>query len=63
MYDIPFDPLYALHLYQETEIGLRIDIKDGQYSYEKRLQEALEGQKCARALVEAGNNIIKHGEF
>lgn len=62
LYDIPFDPLYALHLYQEAEIGLRIDIKDGQYYYEKRLQEALEGQKRARALVEGGS-VSKHGEL
>ena len=35
----------ALELYQLAERGLRVDIAHGQTYYEKRLQEALEGQQ------------------
>lgn len=47
------DPLRALSLFQQAEIGLRIDItENGMTYYEKRLQEAIEGQQRARELVE-----------
>lgn len=46
------DPLRALHLFQVAEIGLRLDIADGQTYYRRRLQEAIEGQERARALLE-----------
>ena len=46
------DALHALHLFQQAEIGLHIDIADGQTYYAKRLQEAIEGQKKARAILD-----------
>ena len=50
---IELDPLRALSLFQQAEIGLRIDItQNGMTYYEKRLQEAIEGQQRARELVE-----------
>lgn len=45
---IDADPMYALHLYQQAEIGLRIDIKQGATYYTKRLKQAIEGQEKAR---------------
>lgn len=45
---IAADPVYALHLYQQAEIGLRIDINEGQTYYKKRLHQAIEGQEKAR---------------
>lgn len=48
------DPLRALSLFQQAEVGLRIDIADGQEYYRKRLVEAIEGQQQARAMIEAG---------
>lgn len=52
------NPLRALMLFQQAEIGLRIDIADGQTYYAKRLNEAIEGQQKARALVNAGKGIL-----
>ena len=50
---IEYNPLRALSLFQQAEIGLRIDIaENGMTYYEKRLQEAIEGQRRARELVE-----------
>lgn len=49
---IPYDPMYALELYQLAERGLRIDIARGQTYYERRLQEALEGQERMRELLD-----------
>lgn len=57
-YGVDPDPLRALGLFQQAEIGLRIDIADGQTYYAKRLRETIEGQGKARALVEADNDII-----
>lgn len=51
-YDIDPDPLRALALFQRAEIGLRLDIADGQVYYQKRLREAIEGQEIARAMVD-----------
>ncbi len=51
--DLPYEPMRALALFQMAERGLRIDISRGQTFYEKRLQEALEGQEKARKLVDA----------
>lgn len=45
---IDADPMYALTLYQQAEIGLRIDIKQGASYYGKRLRQAIEGQEKAR---------------
>lgn len=45
---VKHDPLMALQLFQTAEIGLRMSIAGGLSYYEKRLNEALEGQKLAR---------------
>lgn len=47
------NPLRALHLYQQAEVGLRIDIAAGQTYYRKRLDEAIAGQEAARELLDA----------
>lgn len=52
-YGVESNPLRALSLFQQAEIGLRIDIADGQTYYAKRLQEAIEGQVMARELIDA----------
>ena len=53
------DPLRALSLYQQAEIGLRIDITvNGMTYYQRRLDEAIAGQELARDLVEAGEGIL-----
>lgn len=57
-YGVEPNPLRALMLFQQAEIGLRIDIADGQTYYAKRLNEAIEGQQKARALVNAGKGIL-----
>lgn len=57
-YGVNTDPLEALRLFQIAEIGLRKDIADGQYYYERRLQEAIEGQKKAREMVESGEEWV-----
>ena len=46
------DPLQALMLFQQAEVGLRLDIADGQTYYRRRLQQAIDGQRQARELVE-----------
>lgn len=46
------DPMRALALFQRAEIGLREDIANGQTYYAKRLQEVIEGQEKARALID-----------
>ena len=46
------DTFRALVLFQQAEIGLRIDIAAGQTYYRKRLQEAIEGQAKARAMLD-----------
>ena len=48
------DALRALSLFQQAEIGLRIDIDNGQTYYRKRLQEVIEGQARAREMLGAG---------
>lgn len=48
---IESSPLRALALFQQAELGLRIDIADGQTYYQHSLEEALEGQARARALL------------
>ena len=49
---IESDPLRALALLQQAEIGLRLDIADGQTYYRARLEEAIEGQRRARELLD-----------
>ena len=46
------DMLQALMLFQQAEVGLRIDIDDGQVYYKKRLAEAIEGQRIARDMLD-----------
>lgn len=46
------DPMRALQLFQQAEIGLRVDIDNGQTYYRKRLEEAIEGQERARAIID-----------
>ena len=54
------DPLRALHLFQQAEIGLRIDItENGMTYYRRRLEEAIEGQERARALVEMDDAVLR----
>ena len=54
------DPLRALHLFQQAEIGLRIDItENGMTYYQRRLEEAIEGQERARALVELDDAMLR----
>ena len=50
---VGYDPLLALRLYQEAEVGLRISIGHGLAYYERRLQEAVAGQVRARELLDA----------
>lgn len=53
------DPLRALHLFQQAEIGLRIDItENGMTYYQRRLEEAIEGQERARALVVMDDAVL-----
>ena len=47
------DPLKALSLYQQAEIGLRISVAKGAHYYERRLREAVEGQLRVRKLLDA----------
>ena len=51
-WNIEPDPLRALSLFQQAEIGLRIDItENGLTYYRKRLQEAVDGEARARELA------------
>ena len=46
-----YDPLRALSLFQQAEIGLRMDISKGATYYRRRLIEAIEGQDLARQRI------------
>lgn len=48
-----YDPLIALNFFQEAEFSFRIEIKNGATYYQKSLEEAIEGQKKARELLDA----------
>lgn len=54
IWDIPFDPMGALSLYQLAERGLRRDIAHGQTYYARRLAQALVGQERMRDILESG---------
>ena len=54
-WNLELDPFGALSLFQQAEIGLRIDIANGQTYYTKRLTQAIEGQKKARAMLDESN--------
>ena len=63
-WDIPYDPVLALHLYQVAEIGMRIDVADDAPWYAERLQQAIAGQDRARALMdEMGVDLAKRGRM
>ena len=49
------DPLRALSLFQQAEVGLRIDIANGASYYRRRLQQAIDGQQQARDLIDASS--------
>lgn len=51
-YGLEYDPLAALNLFQQAELGFRIEIKNGASYYEKNLQKAIEGQAEARDLLD-----------
>lgn len=53
-WDIPFDPMGALSLYQLAERGLRRDIAHGQTYYGERLARALAGQDRMRKILDSG---------
>lgn len=53
---VDFDPMHALLLFQQAEIGLRIDIDNGQTYYRKRHEEAIEGQERARTIIDESND-------
>ncbi len=63
-WDIPYDPVMALHYYQVAEIGMRIDVVDDAPWYAERLQQAIAGQDRARALMdEMGVDLVKKGRM
>lgn len=49
---LDYDPLAALNLFQEAEVGFRIEMKNGACYYEKSMQKAIEGQEQARELLD-----------
>ena len=51
-WDIPYDPVLALHYYQVAEVGLRIEVVNDGSWYAPRLKQAIEGQDRARALMD-----------
>lgn len=51
-YGLEYDSLAALNLFQEAEVGFRIEMKNGASYYEKNMQKAIEGQKQARELLD-----------
>lgn len=57
-WDIPYDPMRALALYQLAERGLRIDIAHGQTYYKERLQEAIEGQERMREVLDEPGIVL-----
>ena len=57
-WDIPYDPMRALALYQLAERGLRIDIARGQTYYTGRLKEAIEGQERMRVVLDKPGIVL-----
>ncbi len=51
-WDIPYDPVMALHYYQIAKIGMRIAVTDDSPWFAERLQQAIDGQDKARALMD-----------
>ena len=57
-WDIPYDPMRALALYQLAERGLRIDIAHGQTYYTGRLKDAIEGQERMRVVLDKPGTVL-----
>lgn len=51
--NIESDEFCALRLYQIAEAGIRLSIKGGLTYYEKRLQQAIQGQEAARCQLDS----------
>lgn len=51
-WDIPYDPVMALHYYQVAEVGIRIQVAGGASWYAGRLEQAVAGQDRARRLID-----------
>ena len=51
-WDIPFDPVMALHYYQVAEVGIRIQQSDDAPWYAERLRQAIAGHDRARKLMD-----------
>ena len=63
-WDIPYDPVLALHYYQVAEIGMRIDVANDSPWYAERLKQAIAGQDRARALMdEMGVELAKRNRL
>ncbi len=50
---IELNPMRALVLFQQAEVGLRIDVNNGAFYYKDRLRGAIEGQAKARAMLDS----------
>lgn len=57
-WEIPYDPMRALELYQLAERGLRVDIAQGMTYYARRLEEAIAGQERMRELLDGELKLI-----
>lgn len=63
-WDIPYDPVMALHYYQVAEVGIRIQLADDAPWYAERLKQAIAGQERARALMdEMGADLAKRSRM
>ena len=51
-YGLDYDPMAALVLFQEAEVGYRIEIHNDADYYKKNLAESIEGQEMARKQLE-----------
>lgn len=59
-WDIPYNPVMALYLYQVAELGMRIQVVNDAPWYAERLKQAMAGQDRARALMdEMGVELLK----
>ena len=63
-WDIPYDPVMALHYYQVAEVGIRIQLAGDAPWYAERLRQAIAGQDRARALMdEMGVDLAKRSRM
>ncbi|MCD8317235.1 MAG: sel1 repeat family protein, partial [Eggerthellaceae bacterium] len=49
---VDYNPLRALALFQQAEVGLRIEVANGYEYYKKQLQEVVRGQIIAREMLD-----------